>query len=279
MTNLRFFSLASGSSGNCYFIGTMRHGILIDAGIGVRSIKKKLKANGYGLENILGIFVTHDHFDHIKSVGTLGEIHHLPVFSTENILNGINKTYGVPEKLYNCRRLIEIGKTTEIAEFRITPFEVSHDATECIGFTVEYAGSRFTLATDLGFVCENSAAHIRQADYLVIEANFDREMLEKGRYPLFLRNRILSEKGHLCNEDAARFLAGNYHKRLKHIYLCHLSKQNNTPEKAFDTVRCHLEQNGVNVGTDVQINVLPRSECSEVFVYENDYPHSLITQL
>jgi len=246
----------------------MRHGILIDAGIGVRNIKKRLKANGYGLENILGVFVTHDHFDHIKSVGTLGEIYHLPIFSTENILNGINKNYGISEKLHNSRRPIEIDKATDIAEFRITSFAVSHDATECIGYTVEYEGCRFTLATDLGLVCENSAAHIRQADYLVIETNFDREMLENGRYPLFLRNRISGKKGHLCNDDAASFLAENYHKKLKHIYLCHLSKQNNTPEKAFDTVRCHLERSGVNVGTDVQLTVLPRSECSDVFVYE-----------
>ena len=269
MNKLRFFSLASGSNGNCYFIGTMRHGILIDAGIGVRSIKKRLKANGYRLENILGVFVTHDHYDHIRAIGTLGEIHHLPIFSTENILNGINKNHGVSEKLYSCRHPVEIGKATKLAEFRVTSFKVSHDATECVGYTVEYLGSRFTLATDLGYVCENVAAHIRQADYLVIETNFDHEMLENSRYPLFLRKRIASETGHLCNDDAAHFLAGNYHKRLKHIYLCHLSKQNNTPEKAFDAVRYRLEKSGVNVGTDMQLVVLPRSECSEMFVYEN----------
>ncbi|GHT33654.1 MBL fold hydrolase [Bacteroidia bacterium] len=265
MNQLRFISLASGSSGNCYFIGTMQNGILIDAGIGIRSIKKKLKAQGYGLEHILAVFVTHDHYDHIKAVGTLGEKHFLPIYSTEKILDGINRNYGVTEKLHRNRRVIETGQKYTVGEFEITAFPVSHDATETIGYTLEYAGTRFTLATDLGYICENAATHIRQADHLVIEANFDREMLRNGHYPLFLQERIDGETGHLCNDETARFLAENYHKGLKSIYLCHLSKQNNTPEKAFDTVRCALEQSGVRVGSDLHLSVLPRMDCSEVF--------------
>jgi phosphoribosyl 1,2-cyclic phosphodiesterase len=264
---LRFFSLASGSSGNCYFVGTAHHGILIDAGIGIRTIKKKLKDFGYGLENVLAVFITHDHSDHIKSVGILGEKYHLPIYSTEKILNGVNKNYIVTEKLYNCKRFITINKKITIAEFAITPFSVSHDATESLGYSIEYKNAYFTLATDLGYICENSLPYLKQANYLVIEANFDMEMLNKGRYPIFLRNRIKSEKGHLCNDDTASFLAQHYQKHLEYIYLCHLSKENNTPEKAFNTVKEALENNNILVGHEVQLTVLPRMESSEFYIF------------
>lgn len=268
MDKLRFLSLASGSSGNCYFIGNARHGILIDAGIAVRTIKKKLKEYGYGLENILAVFVTHDHFDHIKSVGVLGEKYHLPIYSTEKVLEGINRNYGVTEKLYSSKRPIEIDIKTIIAEFGITPFPVSHDATESLGYTIEYKSSKFTLATDLGYICDKSASHIKEANFLVIEANFDMQMLNESKYPQFLRDRIHGEKGHLCNDETAEFLAQHYQEHLQYIYLCHLSKQNNTPEIAFETVKNALEQKGINVGTDVHLVALPRTSSSEFYVFD-----------
>jgi phosphoribosyl 1,2-cyclic phosphodiesterase len=265
---LCFFSLASGSSGNCYFVGNSGSGILIDAGIGVRSIRKKLKDFGYGLENILGVFVTHDHFDHIKSVGVLGEKWNLPIYSTEKILDGINKNYSVTEKLYGSKRTIEKGKQTTILDFCITAFPVSHDATESLGYTIEYKGKKFVLATDLGYICENSLPHLQQANYMVIEANFDMEMLNSGNYPKFLINRIHGEKGHLCNDDAATFFEQHYREHLHSIYLCHLSNKNNTPAKAYGTVKKALEQAGAEVGKDVQLVVLPRSKSSEIHVFD-----------
>ncbi|MDL2262443.1 MBL fold metallo-hydrolase [Bacteroidales bacterium OttesenSCG-928-I21] len=268
MDKLRFFSLASGSSGNCYFVGNANHGILFDAGIGIRAIKKKLKEYGYGFENILAVFITHDHFDHIKSVGILGEKYHLPIYSTEKILDGINKCYAVTEKLYNCKKPILKNAKISLAEFNITAFQVSHDSTECLGYTLEYKNSRFTLATDLGYICEESASHFIQANYLIIEANFDMQMLENSRYPAFLRNRIHGEKGHLCNDETATFLARNYQKHLQYIYLCHLSKNNNTPERAFDTVKKALEDKNIIVGKDVQLTVLPRTASSEIYIFD-----------
>ena len=268
MNKLRFLSLASGSSGNCYFVGNAHHGILIDAGIGIRNIKKRLKEHGYGLENILGVFITHDHFDHIRAAGTLGEKYHLPIYSTEKILGGINQNYGITEKLYTCKRSIEMGTTIVIADFAISSFPISHDATESLGYTIEYNNLRFTLATDLGYICENAAAHIRQANYLVIESNFDSEMLQNSRYPLFLRERIAGEKGHLCNDETAIFLAENYQNHLQYIYLCHLSRNNNTPEKAFEKVKTALAEKGIVVGRDVELVALPRTKCSEFYIYD-----------
>ena len=268
VNQLCFFSLASGSSGNCYFVGTMHHGILIDAGIGIRTIKKRLKDFGYGLENILAVFITHDHFDHIKSVGILGEKYHVPVYSTEKILDGVNRCYVVTEKLYGSKRFVNIHEKITIADFSITAFPVSHDATESLGYSIEYQNSNFTLATDLGYICEHSLPYFKRANYLVIEANFDMEMLEQGKYPTFLKNRIKSETGHLCNDDTASFLAEHYHEQLQHIYLCHLSKANNTPEKAFETVKKALENNNIQVGSEVKLTVLPRMQPSEFYIFD-----------
>lgn len=268
MNRLCFFSLASGSSGNCYFIGTAHHGILIDAGIGIRKIKKKLKDAGYGLENILAVFITHDHADHIKSAGILGEKYHVPVYSTEKILDGVNNSYVVTEKLYGSKRFVNIHEKTAVAEFSITAFPVSHDATESLGYSIEYQNSNFTLATDLGYICEHSLPYLKQANYLIIEANYDLEMLEQGEYPMFLKNRIKSKTGHLCNDDTASFLAEHYQEQLQHIYLCHLSRENNTPEKALDTVKKALENNNIQVGNEVQLTVLPRIHSSEFYIFD-----------
>ncbi len=268
MDRLCFFSLASGSSGNCYFVGNAWHGILIDAGIGIRTIKKKLKDAGYGMENILAVFITHDHSDHIKSVGILGEKYHLPIYSTEKILDGVNRNYIVTEKLYNCKRFINIAEKTTIAEFTITSFPVSHDASESLGYTVEYNGKKFVLATDLGYVCKNSLPYLKQADFLVLEANFDMEMLEHSRYPVYLRNRIKGDRGHLCNEDTAAFLSEHYQEHLKHVYLCHLSKENNTPEKAYETISNALQHKGIVVGKNLKLTILPRTVSSEFYVFD-----------
>lgn len=270
MDKLRFISLSSGSNGNCYFIGNGKHGILIDAGIGVKTIKKRIKEHGFGLENILAVFITHDHFDHIKSAGVLGEIHHIPIYSTENILNGINRNYGVAQKLYANRRTIEVNTSTQVAEFNISSFFVSHDATESLGYTIKYGNKKITIVTDLGYICEQASPHIKQANYLVIEANFDMEMLNNSAYPDFLRKRIHGEKGHLCNDETATFLAQHYQPHLKRIYLCHLSKQNNTPEIAYNTVKKALSEKGVSINTDVKLDVLPRTSSSECFILDEE---------
>ena len=189
MDKLRFQSFGSGSSGNCYFIGNASTGILIDAGIGVRSIRKCLRNIGLDFDNIWGVFVTHDHADHIKAVGPLGEKHLIPIYSTRLVHEGIQKSYCVTEKLYSSRKFIEKGQSVQVGDFKITAFSVSHDSTDSVGYTVEYKEKRFTFATDLGYVGEEVAAHLVQADYMVLEANYDEQMLDMGHYPIYLKNR------------------------------------------------------------------------------------------
>ncbi len=267
MDKLRFQSFGSGSSGNCYFIGNSSCGILIDAGIGVRSIRRCLRNIGLDFENIWGVFVTHDHTDHIKAVGPLGEKHLIPIYSTRRVHEGIQQSYCVTEKLYSSRKYIEKNEKVKIGDFRITAFSVSHDSTDSVGYTIEYKEKSFTFATDLGYISEEVASHLKHADYIVLEANYDEQMLQNGPYPIHLKNRIAAQTGHLSNEQAALFLAENYNQKMKYVFLCHLSRENNMPEIAYTTIQNRLKVNNIIVGVDLQLITLDRLSSSELFVF------------
>jgi phosphoribosyl 1,2-cyclic phosphodiesterase len=259
MDKLRFLSLASGSSGNCYYLGNSMYGILIDAGIAFRTIKKRLKDAGIGLEQIYAVFVTHDHFDHIKSIGVLGEKYHLPVYTTSRVHAGINSCYVMTEKLTpHCRRIIENGQTVEIGEFCITSFYLPHDSKDNTGYIVTYRDKTFTFATDLGCSTDKLCQHVAESNYLLLEANYDEEMLQTGRYPYLLKKRVGGDKGHLSNRAAAEILVKHATERLSRVFLCHLSKENNTPELAFETVSQAIRP-------DVELIVLPRTSPTCLF--------------
>jgi len=266
MDHLRFQSFASGSSGNCYFIGNASSGILIDAGIGVRTIRKNLKTLGIDFRDIWGVFVTHSHADHIRAIGSLGEVHHVPIYTTREIHESINKSYCVTEKLNGSRRYLVKEQTFSIGDFAITAFEVSHDAADNVGFTVEYKGKRVTFATDLGYVCENANKHLKQANVIIFEANYDEQMLDNGPYPADLKRRIKSKTGHLSNQQTAEYLAEIYHEGLEKIFLCHLSKENNHPVIAFKTVEKMLTDKGVRIGEDVELYTLERMTSTSLFL-------------
>lgn len=268
MDRLRFQSLASGSSGNCYFIGNASFGILIDAGIGVRTIRKCLRNIGLDFENIWGVFVTHDHADHIKAVGSLGEKHKIPVYATRKTHEGIYRSYCVTEKLYECRRFIEIYETVQLGDIKITPFPVSHDATDSVGYTVEYKEKRFTFATDLGYISDEAAEHLRLADYMVLEANYDVQMLDSGSYPVHLKNRIKAKTGHLSNDQTGEFLAANFNANMKYVFLCHLSRENNMPEIAYTTVGNYLSEKNIVPGRDVKVVTLDRYTPSDLYIFD-----------
>lgn len=265
---LMFFSLASGSSGNCYYLGTTEYGLLIDAGIGLRTIKKALKDKSIEMEKIIAVLVTHDHADHIKTVGILGERMNIPVYATEGVHAGINKSRYVEDKLYASKRIIEKEVPFEIRDFRITAFQVPHDSTDSVGYFIELGQHKFTIATDVGHITETVGHYICQANHLVIETNYDEEMLQFGTYPAFLKERVASPTGHLSNREAAEFLATHYRPELKDIWLCHLSRDNNHPELAYKTVDIRLFQEGIRVGKDVSLVALKRTTPSDLYVFE-----------
>lgn len=265
---IRFISLASGSSGNCYYIGTESYGILIDAGIGIRTIKKTLKDYNITIESIRAVFVTHDHADHIKAVGHLGEKFNIPIYTTALVHEGINRSYCMTEKLHSSVRCLEKGEPMILEDFHIESFEVPHDGTDNVGYCVEIDGKVFSFLTDLGEITPIAAQYIAKANYLIIEANYDTEMLKMGPYPKYLKERITSSTGHMSNADTANFLAENITEHLRYIWLCHLSKDNNHPELAYKTVEWKLKSKGIIVGKDVQLLALKRSTPSDLYIFE-----------
>ncbi|MDR1371552.1 MAG: MBL fold metallo-hydrolase [Dysgonamonadaceae bacterium] len=264
--DLKFLSLSSGSNGNCYFLGTEEFGVLFDAGISMRSIKKNLKENGIGMEKIMAVFITHDHADHIRAVAGLGEKYGIPVYATKPVHDGIENSRFLSEKLGDSRRIIEKEIAVYIKEFKITAFDVPHDSSDCVGYLVDYKHHKWVLATDVGEITTKIGEYIRLANHLVIEANYDREMLMKGNYPDFLKERISAGRGHLSNIETAGFLAANFDLHLKNIWLCHLSQENNHPDLALKTVEVAMGKYGIRTGKDVNLTVLKRIVPSEMFI-------------
>ncbi|HEX2969114.1 MAG TPA: MBL fold metallo-hydrolase [Bacteroidales bacterium] len=259
---LNFCSLSSGSSGNCYYIGNEFSGLLIDAGISATSIRKFLKGIGISMQTIMGVLVTHNHSDHIRGLEVLTRKNHLPAFTTENVWKSILTYCDVTT---DCIRNIPLQQSFHLAGFDIESFPVCHDAPETIGFHISYGEKKITIVTDLGHICETSAPYIRKANLLVIESNYDEDMLIKGGYPWYLKKRILSDHGHLGNKQASAFLAEIMNENLNHICLAHLSKNNNTPEKALETFRQTMIQKSINMNGQT-VTVLNRHVPTEMIV-------------
>lgn len=259
---MNFCSLSSGSSGNCYYIGNGSHGILIDAGISALSIRKFLSEIGVTMQSIMGVLVTHNHSDHIRGLEVLTRRNNLPAFTTEKIRQSLifsrNRISG------DAIRKIPMQQKFTIAGFDIEAFPVSHDAPETIGFYICSEGQKITIVTDLGHICTVATPYIKAANLLVIESNYDEQMLLKGRYPHYLKARIRSDRGHLGNHQTSAFLADNISEHLSHICIAHLSKNNNTPEKAIDTLMQTFSDRGLNLNGRPRVIALNRSVPSEV---------------
>lgn len=266
---IKFLCLGSGSSGNCYYLKTEQCSILIDAGIPVRTIKKNLWNYGFSLENIDGVFITHDHADHIKSVGAIANDLGKLIYATEKVHIGINNNYCTTSKVTEpSRRYVYKGETTQIGDLRITPFEVPHDSSDCVGYRIEHQGLTFCLATDVGEVTPAVAEAIGIANYLVLEANHDEEMLQNGPYPNYLKGRIRSNRGHLSNRQCGDALVNYASPGLHNVWLCHLSEENNHPELARKTVEAMLRNYGIIAGKDFGLEVLNRQTPTGVFDLE-----------
>lgn len=276
--NLNFISLGSGSSGNCCYIGTKRGGILVDAGVKTEEIVRILSANGVSMNSVKGLLLTHDHSDHVRyAYNIVRSYKHIRIFCTNRVLNGLLRRHSISKRIKEYHNPIFKEIPFKVLDFEITAFEVPHDGTDNVGFSIEFDNRRFVLATDLGAVTQRAYHYMSRANYLVIEANYDLQMLQYGRYPEYLKARIQTDNGHMNNEDTAQFLRDIISPELKYIFLCHLSKDNNTPTKALSAVRGALEEAGKVVGNacetildraaDVQLMALPRFDPSRWFVF------------
>lgn len=275
---LKYMCFGSGSSGNCAYLGNDEAGILIDAGVDMRKVVDALQENGISPESIKGICLTHDHSDHVRYVyAFLRKYRSTALFCTNKALNGIFRRHSISRRIKDYHTAIYKEIPFKVAGFEITAFDVSHDGTCNSGFSVAFGDSRFVVATDLGAVTERARYYMSQADYLVIESNYDSKMLDEGPYPEYLKNRIRTDAGHLDNADAAAFVAEIYNPRLKYVFLCHLSEDNNSPEVAKRTMTDVLTAKGITVGDgtdslvdrskDLQVVVLPRYDVTRCYKF------------
>ena len=263
---LKFISFGSGSSGNCYYLGTATDGLIIDIGIGIRTLKKYCREYGIQLNSVKRILITHDHADHIKSVGALSHDMNLPVYATCKVHEGIDHNYCVTRKVSaDHKKELVVGESVQLGDFCVRPFAVPHDASENVGYEIGVEGITFVVLTDVGSITDDIKQAINRANYLVIEANHDVEMLKNGPYPKYLKERIASGIGHLSNTECGKVLAENMTERLKHVWLCHLSEENNHPELARKTVDATLRSYGIIAGKDLELEVLKRKMPSEVY--------------
>lgn len=262
---LKFISFGSGSSGNCYLLYTETDSLMIDIGVGVRTLKKHFHNYGLRIEDVKNILLTHDHADHVKSVGSVSNDYHLPVYTTRKVHEGIERNYCVRKKISPDQvRVIEKGTPFTLGSFHITPFGVPHDSTDNVGYKIECEGVTFCLMTDVGHVTEEMRKIIGEVNYLVLEANHDMEMLQQGPYPQYLKDRISGQNGHLSNKDCAIALAECATEKLRHVWLCHLSEENNHPELARKTVEQILRSYGIVAGKDFKLEILKRKTPSEI---------------
>ncbi len=259
---IRFFTLFSGSSGNCALVTAGTTNFLIDAGVSCARICTALKQLGIGPSELDGVLITHEHTDHISGAGVLSRKFNIPLYSSEKTLA---QTYRLVGGVYEHNlRCIQPGVPFSLRDFDIYPFSIPHDAADPVGYSMASGGRRLTVATDLGHITDALLKGICKSDAAVIESNHDVEMLKKGKYPYFLKKRILGDLGHLSNEKAA-WLATQLAKwGTQKIVLAHLSKENNLPGLAYQTTERMFVKNGIREGRDVLLKVAPRSDILEI---------------
>lgn len=220
--------LGSGSSGNCTLVATRRICVLVDLGFGLRSLQSRLRLARLGPPRIDAILVTHGHTDHVSGVAQFVTPRRIPVFLNAGTRNEVPEL----QSLQWCE-LFDSDTPFDIGDLRVEPFRVSHDAAEPVGFRLSSQGITGGLVTDLGELDETVAQQLRGCDWIMVESNYDEEMLKIGPYPWVLKQRLLSNVGHLSNRALSDFLAQRFDGRAAHIFLAHLSQQNNDPRIAL----------------------------------------------
>ncbi|MCR4723763.1 MAG: MBL fold metallo-hydrolase [Eubacteriales bacterium] len=258
---MRLISLYSGSSGNCILLDYGGGAFLVDAGNSGVRIREALNSLGMDMDRIRAILVTHEHSDHIQAVGILARKYSLPVYMSEQTYMGMQgKMRKVKDRSIH---FVDKGCAFEIDGIEVTPFALSHDAADPVGYRFCDGKTAAAVATDTGIVTLQAQSVLKGCRDIILESNHDLDMLMRGSYPAALKQRILSDKGHLSNDDAASFCASLIENGTEHICLGHLSKENNTPMIAFNTVNGTLEQKGMKRGKDYTIQVASRDFVSD----------------
>ena len=262
---MKFCSLYSGSSGNSIFIASDNTRVLIDAGLAGKKIDDALKHIGEESSSIDGIFITHEHIDHIKGVGVLSRKYDIPIYANDNTWAVMEKNIG-KIKEHNIR-IMDRRSSITINDLEIRSFNIPHDAIAPVGYTVSSAGKNASVVTDFGVFTEEIRDNIIDSDIILLESNHDVNMLRMGPYPYKLKLRVLGENGHLSNEDCGSAIVSLLkNDKKKQIVLGHLSGTNNHPDLAYQTVVDVLSENGIRPGDDVILQLASRHNPSEIIL-------------
>ena len=237
-------SLNSGSNGNCYYVGNEHEAVLVDAGISCREIERRMRNLYLNIHRVKAVFISHEHVDHIRGVVVLANKYKLPVYITPATLKN--------SQLFLDKELLHTFKANEpvlIGGLAITPFVKQHDAIEPFSFVVEGNGIRVGVITDIGFACEQVVHYFKQCHACFLESNYDEQMLEDGGYPLHLKRRIRGGKGHLSNKQALQLFIEHRSSFMSHLFLSHLSKNNNSAELVQELFLKHAQKTTVVVAS------------------------------
>ena len=237
---MRMCSIASGSSGNCIYVGSDNHHILIDAGISGKRVEAGLRELELSGKDIDGILLTHEHSDHIKGLGVLARKYGVPIYATPGTAGAVKAMSGLGRIDDSLFVEIHADQDFQIGDLKVSPFHISHDAAEPVAYRIACGEKKMAVATDLGVYTDYTVEHLKGLDVLLLEANHDIHMLQVGAYPYYLKQRISGDLGHLSNERAGKLLCEVLHDDLKAIVLGHLSKENNYAELAYETVKLEI---------------------------------------
>lgn len=256
--------LFSGSSGNSYYISSGGSGILIDAGRSAKQLTAALAQNDIDIKSIEAIFITHEHSDHVKGLRVFANKHKLPVFASSGT---IDELYRIGAADASTRLYVIGSEGVDLSTMHVDRFPISHDCAEGIGFRADLGGRSFALATDLGFISEEVEASLMGCNAVVIESNHDLRLLQMGKYPYYLKRRIMSDKGHLSNTVCSEFLPKLVKGGTTRFILAHLSRENNMPEIAYQESINELNANQMSLMNDFTLNVAPVETQGESVIF------------
>lgn len=262
---MRLCSIASGSSGNCIYVGTDATHLLVDTGISRKKTVEGLNALGLSLADIDGILITHEHADHINGLGVVTRKREIPIYATRGTIEQIKAASSLGEIPRELFQEIREDEAFIIKDIQVSPMQISHDAAQPVAYRFRHDKKSIGVVTDLGLYNDYTVECLKGLDALLLEANHDVRMLETGPYPYYLKQRIMGNKGHLSNELSGRLLARLLHDQLKAVVLGHLSKENNLAELAYETVRVEITMaDNEFKGNDFPLSVAKRSEISKI---------------
>lgn len=259
-------SIASSSSGNCIYVGNDNTGILVDTGISKKKILEGMQKRDLDIKKVKAIVITHEHSDHIKGLGVMARSFKIPIYTTYMTAKAIRKIESIgkiDESLFN---VLEADHDIYVDDIKVHAFSIAHDAVNPVSYSFSDGESKVCVTTDIGHYDDYIIENLRECSMLLIEANHDINMLQVGPYSYMLKQRILSDVGHLSNENCGRLLCEILSDKLKHVLLGHLSQENNYPQLAYQTVKCILLEKNDNIFNQITLDVAGKDNPSQIYI-------------